>query len=117
VLLAKTASRGHGAASWTVELRGNPIAQQDFDRLVPGASMPADAQLVALHADRATGTELGWFVMHKQPPGYFPEGGDWEYLVVGVDGNVQAAGKLAACARCHAQAPADWVFPRPTQAQ
>jgi cytochrome c553 len=56
--------------------------------------------------------ELGVFVMEKKAEGYFPAGGDWEYIVVARDGRIEARGQLATCARCHAEAPVDFVFPR-----
>jgi len=52
------------------------------------------------------------YVMKREVPGYFPEGGDWRFAVIGADGAVQAEGKLALCARCHAEAPRDHLFER-----
>ncbi len=40
-------------------------------------------------------------LMLKREKGYNPDGGDWEYVVAGVDGNVQARGKLTSCMECH----------------
>ena len=51
-----------------------------------------------------------YFVMTKRAAGYDPGGGDWEYLVVVGSGHVEERGKLALCARCHAEAPHDRLF-------
>jgi hypothetical protein len=41
-------------------------------------------------------------VMLKREPGYNPESGDWEYMVVdGTGKSVQARGKLENCQSCH----------------
>lgn len=41
-------------------------------------------------------------VMFKREPGYNPESGDWEYMVVdGTGQTVQARGKLENCQACH----------------
>lgn len=105
-------SRGHGTGDWDAELRGSPGAGEKLDSLVPGSVMPVGTLLVQRHQQQQTAAPLGAFVMEKKPSGYFPEGGDWEYLVVGRDGRIEARGKLEACARCHAEAAADFVFPR-----
>jgi hypothetical protein len=50
------------------------------------------------------------FAMEKRAPGWFPEGGDFEYLVLEPNGTVLARGPLRRCARCHAEAPHGFVF-------
>ncbi len=50
------------------------------------------------------------YVLERKEPGYFPEGGDWQYSVVDAGGATLATGKLQLCARCHAEAPRDHVF-------
>ena len=57
------------------------------------------------------------FAMVKRDPGFFPEGGDWEYVVTDSEGWIEDRGALALCARCHAEAKADWVFPLPADAK
>src|SRR5262249_42735742 len=39
--------------------------------------------------------------MIKRGPGYNPEGGDWEYLVVGGSGAIISRGKNESCQKCH----------------
>jgi len=53
---------------------------------------------------------LSFLVMVKPSAGPEPKGGDWDYLVVRPDGLVEDSGKIASCARCHAEAPYDGVF-------
>jgi hypothetical protein len=55
------------------------------------------------------------FAMAKRDPGFFPQGGDWEYIVLGADGRLEDRGKLALCARCHAEGNADRVFGLPPE--
>jgi hypothetical protein len=76
----------------------------------PASAAPAGATLVErLFAQGATEPSV-YFVMVKRAPGYDPAGGDWEYLVVAAGGHVEDRGKLALCARCHAEAPHDRLF-------
>ena len=112
MLLPEFRSRGHGTGDWSAELRGSKGAGKALDELVHGDSMPAGTLLVQTHQQLPSGAELGTFAMEKRGKGYFPEGGDWEYFVVGRDGYVEARGKLEPCARCHAEARIDFVFPR-----
>ncbi|MFN3652644.1 MAG: cytochrome P460 family protein [Armatimonadota bacterium] len=43
-------------------------------------------------------------VMRKREKGYFPAGGDWEYLVLDGSGSkIEERGRLKRCASCHAQ--------------
>lgn len=112
VLTPSFPSRGHGTGDWDAELRGNVGSGAALDALVRGAQMPVGTLLVQRHQQRQVEAELGSFVMEKRAAGYFPAGGDWEYLVVARDGRIEARGKLATCARCHAEAPVDFVFPR-----
>jgi hypothetical protein len=76
----------------------------------PASVVPAGATLVErLFPQGAPGASL-YFAMVKRAPGYDPAGGDWEYLVAAAGGQVEERGKLALCARCHAEAPHDHLF-------
>lgn len=61
-------------------------------------------------AGKSGSAPIVYFVMVKRAPGYNPSGGDWEYLVVAPDGRVEDRGQVALCARCHAEAPHDFLF-------
>ena len=105
-------SRGHGTGEWNAQIRANDKAAADYETLRVGGAMPKGAVLVELHTDKRGGVPLDGFVMEKREAGFFPAGGDWDYAVIDHDGLVQQRGKLEFCARCHADAPADFVFVR-----
>lgn len=111
VLADTSPSRGHQVGQVTVRVLANDAAAAALQALRPGDHMPAGAVLVAQHALRGQGTPDGQYAMVKRDAGYFPRGGDWEWLTVSREGNVGSRGKLDACARCHADAFADFVFP------
>jgi hypothetical protein len=56
---------------------------------------------------------LGSFAMVKLPQGTAPREGDWQFLVLDPESKVLARGALEGCARCHAMAPADYLFGPP----
>lgn len=51
-----------------------------------------------------------YYAMERRAAGYFPEGGDWAYFVIGKEGEIHAEGRLKLCARCHAEAPREHLF-------
>ncbi len=112
VLSVMSASQGHGTGAWTGEIRGSEGVGLQLDALVVGQTMKRGTVLVEGHTQVERGTQLGLFAMEKREDGYFLEGGNWEYVVVGREGMVEARGRLEMCARCHAEAPVDFVFPR-----
>lgn len=96
----------HRLADEVGQVKVNAAAAGYADRapLGPGAIV-----VEALSPD-AGSTPTATFVMHKREAGYFPAGGDWEYLVLDGQGGVQARGQLPLCARCHAEAPEGFLF-------
>jgi hypothetical protein len=106
-------SRGHFAGRWKAETRANSEAETVYANLVPTSRFPGGALLVQMHRNPGSGIPGPIFSMLKRDPGFFPEGGDWEYLVTDSEGWIEDRGPLALCARCHAEAKADWVFPLP----
>lgn len=77
----------------------------------PGrGTMPVGAMVVEELSVEPDGPPLLFYVMEKQPAGFYAEGGDWSYSVVSADGMFRATGKLTLCARCHAEAPKDFLF-------
>jgi len=111
VLQERFVSRGHRMGDLRARWLANDVAAAAFPTLRRGVQMPPGAVLVSQHTVHGNGTPAGAFAMVKRDPGFFPEGGDWEWIAIGSDDNVVARGKLAACARCHADAVADFVFP------
>lgn len=115
-IAATFGSRGHGTGAWNAQIRGNEKSASEYQGLRVGGAMPQGAVLVELHTDKS-GVPLDGFVMEKREAGYFPAGGDWDYAVIGHEGELQQRGKLDFCARCHAEAPADFVFVRPASSK
>ena len=105
-------SRGHFGGRWTAEIAVNEPAMQLYTNLAPSSRFGVGAVLVKKHA--STSSAKGpTFAMAKRDAGFFPQGGDWEYIVLDAEGRLEDRGKLTLCARCHAEANADWVFGLP----
>jgi hypothetical protein len=110
-------SRGHFAGRWQAEVFASPDAAATYAALSPSTRFSVGAVLVKKHSEKDARAPGPLFVMAKREPGFFPSGGDWEYLVADSDGWVEDRGPLVACARCHAEANADWVFGLPADAR
>ena len=108
-------SRGHFAGRWTAQIAVNEIASPVYTQLAPSSRFAVGSVLVKKHALAAASAPGPTFAMTKREPGFYPEGGDWEYLVLDAEGRLEDRGKLALCARCHAEANADWVFGPPAR--
>ena len=82
-----------------------------------GPNRPLDPGAVLVEAHFAPGSADALprvlFAMVKRPPGFDPEGGDWEYLIVEPSGSIVRRGKIPLCARCHAEAPHNFIFGGP----
>jgi hypothetical protein len=76
----------------------------------PATAAPAGAVLLERLFAVGGAQPLTYFAMIKRAPGYDPAGGDWEYMVLTPDGEIDARGRLPLCARCHAEAPHDHLF-------
>jgi hypothetical protein len=110
-------SRGHFAGRWKVQVSANEAASQAYATLSPSTRFSPGAVLVKTHSERESGAAGPLFVMLKRDAGFFPPGGDWEYLVTDQEGWIEDKGSLVTCARCHAEANADWVFGLPAEAR
>jgi len=110
-------SRGHFGGRWTAEIAVNEPAMQLYTNLAPSSRFGVGSVLVKKHASTSSSTRGPTFAMAKRDPGFFPEGGDWEYIVLDAEGRLEGRGKLAACARCHAEGNADRVFGLPQEAR
>ncbi len=90
-------------------LRSSPgFAYGDPSRGLPAEGVEVSASLVHPGTDQLAVR----YVMRREAPGYFSEGGDWRYAVYDAEGKLQKQGKLGLCARCHAEAPRDFLFER-----
>ena len=110
-------SRGHFAGRWRAEVSVNAAGSAVYASLSRSSHFPVGAVIAKKHLERDAGTLGPLFVMIKRAPGFFPQGGDWEYLVTDKDGWIEDRGPLATCARCHVEANADWVFGLPAEAR
>jgi hypothetical protein len=72
--------------------------------------LPEGALVVEALAPESNTPPTVYYAMLRMGTGYFPDGGDWAYFVVGSDGRIQAEGRLKLCARCHAEAPREHLF-------
>jgi hypothetical protein len=103
------ASRGHLRDRFDVDVYVDAIAKGAWES---GAhTYPVGALLVKDQFDHSVaGRPAGVLVMEKREIGYDPEGGDWRYVVLGLNGGIEREGKIDACVRCHADATGDHVF-------
>ncbi len=103
----------HFGGDLEAEVQVNPPAAAIYPRLGPARSLPPGAVLVEPHYRPGTTDPVILLAMVKHPPGYDPQAGDWEYLVVTPTGEATQRGRLPLCRRCHAEAPHDHVFGGP----
>lgn len=85
-----------------VDVRLNALAAASYRDLVADTVFPDGAAFAEL-PHGATGQG---YAMRKT-------GGKWSYFELDAQGRILAAGALALCSGCHAQAPADSVFALP----
>jgi hypothetical protein len=104
---ARSEHRGGDFEGEVLTAKGVPYPPRGASTIPPATTLVE--RLFAAGGSQA----VALLVMVKQSPGFDPEGGDWEYLVVSPQGRVEDRGKLAPCARCHAEAPRDHLFGGP----
>ena len=110
-------SRGHFAGRWQAEVFTSQDAAATYAALSRSSRFVAGAVLVKKHSEKDSRAPGPIFVMSKREAGFFPQGGDWEWLVTDPDGWIEDRGAIASCARCHAEAGANWVFGLPASAR
>jgi len=98
----------HPAGDFIASIRVNDVAARYGTK--GRDPLPEGALVVEALATEANTPPAVYYAMLRKAPGYFPDGGDWAYFVVAADGTIEAEGKLALCARCHAEAPREHVF-------
>jgi hypothetical protein len=110
------ASRGHFAGRWRAEARMNATAAATYAHLAASTTrFPGGSLLVETHKEPNLSGPI--YAMVKRDTGYFPDGADWEFVVTDSDGWIEDRGALQLCARCHAEARTDGVFPLPSDAK
>lgn len=102
----------HLSGELLAEVRVNDQASA-YPALGPSRPLATGAVLVEAHFASGSADPSIFFAMVKRPPGFDPEGGDWEYLIVEPSGTIVRRGKLPLCARCHAEAPHNFIFGGP----
>lgn len=81
-----------------------------YPSLGPSRLLAPGSVLAEPHYRPGSSDIVALFVMAKKPPGFDPDGGDWEYIIVEPTGVISQRGRIELCARCHAEAPNDHVF-------
>jgi hypothetical protein len=110
-------SRGHFAGRWTAEISVNELARGVYATLGASSKFSVGSLLVKKHSAISSPAPGPIFAMIKRDAGFFPEGGDWEYVVLDAEAHLEDRGKLTLCARCHAEGNADWAFGQPPEAR
>lgn len=88
-----------------VEIRVNPAARAAFVALVAGVEL--DVGTIATATHRYPGGERSVYAMEKTGPSA------WLFWCLDATGR-QTDDDTYPCQRCHAEAPADWLFPAAT---
>ncbi len=114
---ARFVSRGHFAGRWQVQIFVNAVAEPTFGDLGPTSRFAVGSVLVKSHFDAETGAPGPVFARIKRDAGFFPDGDDWEYIAADAAFYIEERGRLALCARCHAEGVADGTFELPAEAR
>jgi hypothetical protein len=104
------ASQGHFDGRWIADVFANALAAPQYVKLPVATTFPQGSVIVQRHTERLGGSAGPLFAMVKREPGYYPAGGDWEYVVTHSDGRLEDRGQLQQCARCHAEGTSGWLF-------
>ena len=88
------------------EVRVNPEAQATYAALVPESSFATGTVIVETLRNEKTGAPGPVLALERTES-------DWRYWRLGTAGNLEHADASAACARCHAAAPAAPLFGLP----
>jgi hypothetical protein len=97
-------SRGHGGGSFMIDIRISPESLEAARTLVLGRTVPIGTSAVAFHSHARSSARESIFAMSKRADG------TWDFLVADPSGGVVSEGALPLCVRCHADAPADFLF-------
>lgn len=108
----------HGDMAMVVDIWVPPDVLATYKMIDPmdyqPITFPVGTTLIKRHwADAEATMPGGWTVMHKGPPGYAPDTGDWWWARVYEDGTTPVKGTAPAadfCISCHMPAaPSDWA--------
>ena len=109
---AQVDTSAHGPRRYVAEILVNDAAAA-YPSVGPDRKLPHGALVVEALRSAPDLPAEGYLAMRKRAPGFYPDGGDWAYSAYGSDGRPLDTGANALCARCHAEAPSDWLFGPP----
>jgi hypothetical protein len=102
-------TRGHVFGRFMVTAYANELGKAAL-----GGKVPADeGAIVIVEHEESSGGEIfrgPTMLMQKLKKDAAPTTGDWKFVVVTHDGKLAHEGALTSCARCHADAPSDYLF-------
>ncbi|MGL6076408.1 MAG: cytochrome P460 family protein [Fimbriiglobus sp.] len=108
---SQAATKTHGPHHvGAIQMRVSPASESAFRE---GRALPVGTVIVKEKYDFASPeTPMNSYaLMTKREPGYFPDGGDWEYTFVTLNPERKVTtGKLMNCASCHHNAAKDYLF-------
>ncbi|GEM_PF-2397041 len=94
-------ANNHDPFQWDLRVRITPASLPAYLAWHVGAVMPEDTWIVAEHFAREGQVRGPYYFAHKSAAG-------WEFGSANSEGALMPA--TSACQRCHAEAPADFVF-------
>jgi hypothetical protein len=97
-------TNNHAPFEWNLRVRITPAALSLYEHWYVGAVMPVGTWIVAEHERRAGGAHGPYYFANKTDAG-------WAFGAATPDGLLLP--EDPACARCHAEAPADFMFGLP----
>jgi hypothetical protein len=110
-------SLGHNPPSWAGLVHVSPGLESAYQTLGSAREPWPEGAIVAERHNAADGSPGPTYAMRKLGAGLHPDAGDWAYAVLSSDGTPQNVGDLSFCARCHADAPHNFLFGPRTEAR
>lgn len=103
-------SLGHNPPSWAGMVHVSPGLESAYQSLGASHEPWPEGAIIAERHHVADGSPGPTYAMRKLAAGLHPDAGDWAYAVLSSDGTPQNVGDLSFCARCHADAPHQFLF-------
>lgn len=103
-------SLGHNPPLWSGVVHVSAGLESSYQTLGSSHEPWPEGSLIVERHTKPDGLPGPAYAMRKLGPGSRPDAGDWGYAVLSSDGAFQDAGDLSFCARCHADAPHQFLF-------
>lgn len=103
-------SLGHNPPLWSGVVHVSAGLESSYQTLGSSQEPWPEGSLIVERHTKPDGSPGPAYAMRKLGPGTRPNAGDWGYAVLSSDGTFQDAGDLSFCARCHADAPHQFLF-------